>query len=936
MNDLLQIPLAFKGNWDHLLILTYGAELPFFESALWRETSARCKNKIILADGAHYLEIMERNARNGLARYLNQRYVFDGIFCSYSAHAKLILFTNSEAGRLLVGSGNLSMQGYASGGELFTQYEYSKDNSQFLPAFIIVRELLESIINLGLIGPTAIRHIHHLFKKTPWLYYPALSDLQPVRHNLDRSFIDQLEREVGDEVVEELWVLSPFYDEKAIALEELLKRLSPKAINLLVQQGYTSVDSDALREKLERAGATWKVCTFKALNERSDAYIHAKLYLIKTSSQSICLQGSPNLSQVAMLRAGAAANIELANLLVGARDQFDDLFNELDIHSATRDMDALDLTYQRPEQSFAETEGAFLLTGGTWIEEELALYYKGQAPDLLGAELLIGEDAIPFRVMERSPGIIKLKIPQQAIELLNAGMPVAFRWSQNEETQICNPIYICNRRALDELLEISDVEVPFEDVGDLNLDDIELEELLRELENQMVIDDRSFWQIAGKKDQPQNSVDESSQVIGYDDINFDALRLHPKLKQYRQDSGSGTRTVSDRTPLQIMLNSIVAHFDKLVDVQSGIDKLDEFIEVDDELDPDASEEELDKQKEEKEKHHRSRLSRIRQILKNFIRRYLQGIQSQAFQEVAGFDVMVKNYAIFSHILWRLFAKDWIEPDYLIDSLLEMWQVFWGDHPGEGYFGKMDADKKSLAVEFLQEHKSDSLLLAALFNSAYLTRIKHWDDQRIKLRDFWRYLLEFQPFEWRPDSLEGAWFYLGNLFTYDPPNPTRIVQELEDLARYETLNTFLRSIEMALNYPENCCQFKKERVFREFLDDIVSVDCILIACPDGIATQGEAIAILQMWQEFYRLPYYRIASMDRKRLCWFDAEAGEGLYYVKPTPPVEFKEIPKKTPSPWEVSLERLNALAEELSVILLVDGKQVAERIQLNAEDYNR
>jgi hypothetical protein len=68
------------------------------------------------------------------------------------------------------------------------------------------------------IGTTATRHIYHLFEKTPWLYWPTISGLQPVRHNLNPSFLDQLDQDGGDEVVEELGGLSPSPDEKPIAL----------------------------------------------------------------------------------------------------------------------------------------------------------------------------------------------------------------------------------------------------------------------------------------------------------------------------------------------------------------------------------------------------------------------------------------------------------------------------------------------------------------------------------------------------------------------------------------------------------------------------------------------------------------------------------------------------------------------------------------------
>ena len=97
---------------------------------------------------------------------------------------------------------------------------------------------------------------------------------------------------------------------------------------------------------------------------------------------------------------------------------------------------------------------------------------------------------------------------------------------------------------------------------------------------------------------------------------------------------------------------------------------------------------------------------------------------------------------------------------------------------------MDAEEKSLANIFLQDYKTHPLLLAAVFNCAYLTRVKRWDERRMKLRDFCRYYLKLRPYKLSPDSLESAWFYVGSLFSYNPPNPTQITKELQDLAAYE--------------------------------------------------------------------------------------------------------------------------------------------------------
>ena len=108
----LEIPLLLNGPWKHCLILTYGVNVPFFENSLWREFGRNCHNQIIITKGNSYLKSTSLYAEKEQVRLLNQKYLVEGFFPS-TFHPMAILLTNEEQGRLLVGSGNLSLQGYA-------------------------------------------------------------------------------------------------------------------------------------------------------------------------------------------------------------------------------------------------------------------------------------------------------------------------------------------------------------------------------------------------------------------------------------------------------------------------------------------------------------------------------------------------------------------------------------------------------------------------------------------------------------------------------------------------------------------------------------------------------------------------------------------------------------------------------------------------------
>ncbi len=917
----LELPTQLKGSWHHALILTYGANIPFFENALWRQFNRSCRNKIILADGRRYLESCIDYAHSGLARHLNQLYVAEGIFTPHAAHAKLILLTNPKQGRLLVGSGNLGWQGYASGGEQFSQYEYnidSDDGDEVLNAFLTVRELVETLLSRGHISSEpAKRRIRRLLEQTPWLYQSPVGHWQPVRHNLNDSFLNQLQQAVGDEAVKELWLLSPFYDEKAVALKRMLKALKPRRATLLVQPGYTSVDPGALQRMLDK----FTHCQVRAFSiNRHSPYVHAKLYLLKLPDRAICLQGSPNLSQVAMLRPASRGNIELANLLTGPPKVFDYLLKALDIRSKAVPLNKLDLSYTKPEAPPKPLSNRWYLTGGEWHNDQLSLTFQGALPDLKQASLVIANRVFGFDVRHQEAGRLELKLSPGAVALLGQPVPITIRWGEGDDALTSNPIFVCNRAALDAVLEVTDESETLGRIGELDLDDEEFEQLLGELDAALMIDRRSVWQLAGRPSPTTtNDDDDESLRLSYADINYDMLRRHPKIVQY-VDRGLGGRGYT-HSRLQIILNAITDHFRGLLDVSVG-PQLIETMTADLEESQAETEAEREQEEEEKQQWRRTSGQRLQRILKNFIRRYLRGLRSPDFQELAGFEVITQNYIIFTHMLWRLFAKGWVETEFVVDSLLQTWTFFWGSATQTGYYRELDETQQTQALQWIQEHHADAGLLAALYYSAHLTRLEHWQKPRFSLRDFWRELLRHPPFEATGKTLEETWRIVSHLIPYKSPPPTTIVDELASLSQFETKYNFLCTLEAKHQYPRHSCAFEKVTVWRRSLSKDVSVSCLVLRIEEALADKDAAIALLQAWMRSETLDYYRIASPDRDgshKMLLYEVSEASGLYWARDRgeDPVDFGPVVLQ-PLDWEVALLEMKDLAAQVDADLVL------------------
>lgn len=912
--NALELPEQLRGPWDHMLMLTYGLDIPFFERSLWQQLAARCRNKIILADGLHYLQACESYAQQkGLVRHLNQSYVVAGIFGPHATHAKLILLTNPERGRLLVGSGNLSWQGYASGGEMFTVYDYRIDSPEALSAFLAVREMVDELVRRHPVETAAQRRISYMWEQTPWLFSPPTSTERPVRHNLSRSFLDQIVEAVGGEAVEELWILAPFFDKEAIALERLVDTLRPGKTILLVQPGRTSIDPVSLQQIFDRLQSRCEVRSFQI---DGDAYVHAKCYLLKLADRAICLQGSPNLSQVAILLTDPHGNVEAGNLLVGSRDAFDYLLEALHIGPPVTEFSTFHLSYQASDRPEDLADEMWRLTGGEWYGNRLSLSFQGVLPDLQGAAIHIADEIFPLSVLRAQARSLDLLLPPEAAALLTQPVSLAILWVNGEATQQTNAVFVCNRAALDAALQYSPENEILDRTGDLDLGDKEIEELLGELNDTLLIDRRSVWQLARRTIPPHPQDDETALHLDYADIDYDRLRQHPKVQQYLHGATSGQAYIRSR--LQIILSAITAHFQKIV-AGPTITALMQTIAADMEESEGDSAEEIAEAVEERQKRHWSAQQRIERLLKNFIQRYLQGLHSPDFQAFAGYEIIAQNYVIFTHLLWRLFAKDWVEPPFVVDALLQSWNFFWGNGARPGYFRQLSPDQQQQVLQLVQDHHNDASTFAAFFYAAAVATTSRAERQMFALRDSWRELLRQMPFSLRPQLLVETQGLLAQLLPYDSPSPTAIVSGLARLARFDTRANFRRRLEAPDRYPPGSCTIEKHPVSRHMQEQAAWVDCLVVHAPEPLTNQEAAVALLQEWMEAEELDYYRITTTGRNdpkgktRLIYYDVLEQKGRYWVQEqggkghelgTVILPLKE--------WDPALVLLRSLAAEL------------------------
>lgn len=263
--------------------------------------------RIILADAQQLVSTLGEAARTDQRhRLANKAYVAAPIRHPHAAHGKLMLLLGPTSGRLIVGSGNLGYDGYASPGELWHVFAYSDDQPQHLNEFAATRSFIDGLASRQLLDPPVVELLHTAWGAATWLPQAPIAP-STIYSNLDRPLIGQL-RDLAPDPVIQLVAHAPFHDADCAALQELITIFEPEQVRLIVTDA-TSADPAAINRTL--GGARKRIIELIHVKDEPAAYIHAKwVHLIHPDTETL-LTGSANLSRKALLRSASNGNIEI-------------------------------------------------------------------------------------------------------------------------------------------------------------------------------------------------------------------------------------------------------------------------------------------------------------------------------------------------------------------------------------------------------------------------------------------------------------------------------------------------------------------------------------------------------------------------------------------------------------------------------------------------
>ena len=499
-------------------------------------------------------------------------------------------------------------------------------------------------------------------------------------------------------------------------------------------------------------------------------------------------------------------------------------------------------------------------------------------------------------------------------------VPVWLRIAADDGDIDTTPVYPYHPSALATLLMDRRDPDLFGKSGNLDMEasDEALGELLDELDAALVIDRTSLWRLARRSPPPDTGGNDNTALHrAWEDLDFDALRRHPRLTQYETATPRTDRL--EATDLQVVLSAITDHFRAFGDghepdqpaIASQVeDSYD--VDLDDttatfqadnaDLPTDETTEQYEAETEGDEERERRRLriaARNRLAWQRFAERFTKALRDQDFLDVVGPRVALANAVILNHLLALLVARGVVASDKGIGYQIELWAFLFGDATSDGYISTLSEEDERAAMELFEDRGSAVTILCAVDLATQLTKQHALDVLRISLRRGWRRMLAAPSLDFAAHTLQRA-------APSDIRPPTRLAESLVEFAKESTRRELDEALAASLNIDRSQFDVREETVKRGHETATVLVfgiaDPAVELTPERVTAAFRAAVAAYPAIEYVRIKHLlsgAVATWDRKfHDCW--------RYYPTEDEPSDLAE-PTNVDPPWLTAADALVA-----------------------------
>ncbi|MEV7604186.1 hypothetical protein AB0N65_01925 [Paenarthrobacter sp. NPDC089322] len=899
----LVLPELLQGQWSSSLILTYGADLGFFEHRLAGQL-ARVPLRLVLGDGRRLGEKLAEAATTGQRlRMANRSYLAAPIRHSRAAHAKLILLLGPREGVLVVGSGNLGHDGYASPGELWHVFRYHEEQPQHLDEFASARALIEGLAIRELLDPPTVDLLQTLWGMAPWLPTAPMASAA-VRHNLDQPLIDQLAA-VVDWPVREIITHAPFHDPECAALERLVELFTPERLRVLVSRD-TSVDPKRLVSALSKTTNA----ALEIIEVASDpaAYIHAKWIHLKGDTAETILTGSANLSRSALLRTAHDGNVEAGIITTVDPGGFAAIYDQLR-HSDVTDATAIGLTFRSTEETVEASAHPVVLWSrldgrrltimfDRAVDDELELVISAFSAGVMWTRKRLNGQIVEFDLNDESAAVVA-EGGALTIQIGKDASKPSYSW----------PYQLAAIRGR---LQKAGSRDQLQQIGNLPDRDADLYALLQELESSLVFDPVSAWRVAQPGSQPAASSG-IGEVISWEDLDWSRVRRDPRFTGYLK---SGRSTGEPLTDIQLILAAIAGRLGDLgVETTTAGAGAEDDSELADEGTQDASEIAEDIENELDDELARRSLNvttRTRMAYNRFVKRYTAATGDRAFTDELGPIVSAKNAAIFSNLLASLLERGAVDPNLAVKAQVVIWRLIWGTPDAPGLLTNLEADERTQVDKLLEDTNVRATTLRAIARTSGLDLDPN---TRTAVRDQVRGLIVDDDFDLN-----------RNLFTTAQPQ-LELVQELvavvTNLATESTPDELIVFVMGPLGLRNTSAEWKQRNVRRrlgartiDYRSDVLEVLAPISSLTHDMVRHALERLAVAAFLGGLDGSYLRIRfAGNGSDVAYWDRQAKEGVVMVQQVD----RRIDTFDP-PWPKWLIKLREVSEAIRVSTTSDA----------------
>jgi hypothetical protein len=322
------LTLIGSRRYHSCILTTFRFDFYFFEmKAMKWLRSCGVRNINVFIDGHYYSELMQQTT--GEEMQLTAGYSIYPVFQKSIFHPKIWMLFGDKEGLLIIGSGNLTHSGNGNNDEIWGAFHFDIRSTENAPIFSAAWNYLSKLSSTvrGQMNEKTTRWIveyskwlNELPKAKPFEFSDT-SQKEKVAFlfNSESSSIwEELFKLISNEKVIEITSISPFYDSKGKALQEL-QSLFPKAeINVVLDE------SGLIPSLLEGSKAfsfyDWRDAGVSkvqyAKSENAKSKLHGKIIHFKTKSgKEFCLFGSANVTPEGLGLAGKNSNAEVSLLI---------------------------------------------------------------------------------------------------------------------------------------------------------------------------------------------------------------------------------------------------------------------------------------------------------------------------------------------------------------------------------------------------------------------------------------------------------------------------------------------------------------------------------------------------------------------------------------------------------------------------------------------